>query len=146
MRGSGVDVAALEIGASVWGREGVDAENVGRLTLNVDEEPIATVGFLGVTANASVENLEGVCATDFGVGGSIPKVGGGRRASDVGVRGEKGARGETERDCDRDPGGGIVAIRVGRVPLGVLTVRGRGLSRSEDLLRIGEVTCSTCRM
>ncbi len=145
VRGGGVSGAALGMGGSVRGRDGVDAENVGSLTPNAREEAFATVGFLGVV-NSSAEDLEGECAGGFDGGGSVPKVGGGWYTTEVGVRGEMGARGEIERDCDCDSKGGSVVTRVGRVPVGVLTVRGRGLSRSEGLISRGGVTCSTCCM
>lgn len=126
----------------------MDAENVGSLMPNAKEEEFATVDLLGVMVNASEEDLEGECAGDFDGGGSVMKVGRGWCTSEVGVRRQLRGRGETNCDCGCgcDPGGGSVVTRVGCVPVGVLTVRGRELSRSEGLLTGGGVTCSTCCM
>src|ERR1700744_6000913 len=125
VRGGGVSGVTLEGGCSVRGRDGVDAENVGSLTPNAREEEFASVDFWGVMVNASEEDLEGECAGYSDGSGSVTKVGGGWCTFEVGVRLGIGGRGETERECDCDPGGGSVVTRVGCVPVGVLTVRGR---------------------
>jgi hypothetical protein len=142
-----VSGVTLDMGGSVRGRDGVDTKKVGSLTPNARGEAFetVTVGFLGVTVNASADDLEEEYIGDFDGKGSVTKVGRGWCTSEVGVRGVIGGRGETELDCDCDPGRGSVVTRVGRVP-GVLTVRGRELSRSEDLLSGRGMTCSTCCM
>ena len=137
---------AWEVGGSVRGRDGVDAEKVGSLTPNAREEEFATLDFLGVMVNASEEDLEEERAGDFDGGGSVMMVGGGWCTSEVGVRSQLRGREETGCGCTCNPGDGSVVTGVGYVPVGVLTVRGRELSRSEGLLSGGGVTCSTCWM
>lgn len=109
--------------ASGRGRDGVDAEKVGSLTLNAGDEALATAGFLGVVG-AGVDGLE-VGSLDGE--GSLANASGGKRAPKFGVRGETGGGGETGL-------GGNVVARVGWVPVGVLRVRDREASRSKDIL------------
>ncbi|SRR6266851_4879880 len=143
MRRCEVSGVTFGVEASSPGRDGVGAENVGCLTPDAGDEVPTIAGFLGVI-NAGADGLEGGSVGDFSKDDLLPKVGGGERASKFGLRGTRG-RGEPGRDCGGNVGGGSVVERVGWVPAGVLTVRGRGASCSEEgLLTCVDVTCSTC--
>lgn len=144
VRRCGVCGIALGVETSGRGRDGVGAENVGSLTLNAGDDVLAAGDFLGVV-NVGVDNLEEGSVGDFAMGGLLSKAAGGERTSRFGLREGTRKRGETGRDCDCNAGGGSVAVRVGWVPVGVLTVRDRGTSRSREGLLAGvDATCSTC--
>jgi hypothetical protein len=125
----GVSGAAFGVeGASGRGRDGVEAEKVGSLTLNAGEEAFGTAGFLGVG-----DLGERCLAGDFD--SSQAKAGGGEHAPGFGVRGEAGVCGEIGRDSDCNAGGENVVARLGvGTPVGVFTVRDKEASRSKENL------------
>jgi len=105
---------------------GVDVENVESLTPNVGNEALGIADLFGVL-NADVVNFEERKLGDFEGGKSLSKAAG-PCAPEFGLGGGMRARGEAGRED------GYIVARVGLVPLGVLTVRGRGTSRSRDAL------------
>lgn len=107
---------------------GVDAEKVESLTPNAGDEEFGIADLLGVMS-AGVDDFEGRPG-DFEREELLLKTGGGRCASKFGLRDGMRARGDGGREDGR------VVARVGGVPLGVLTVLGRGTSRSEDVLLV----------
>ena len=126
----------------------MDAENVGGLAPDAGDEALAVAGFLGVI-NVGSDDLEGGSVGDFSKSKLLPEVGGGERASKSGLRDGIRPCGDPERTRDDGIGGGSVVGRARRVSvgLGVLTVCGRGASRSgEGLVACVDVTFSICCM
>jgi hypothetical protein len=108
----------------------VDVENVESLTPNIGDDALGVADLVGVM-NAVVDDFEEGRLGDFERGKFfklLSKAGGVRRASKFGLRGGMRARGDAGR------GDGRAVACVGWVPLGVLMVRGRGTSRSKDVL------------
>jgi hypothetical protein len=103
----------------------VDVENVESFTPNAGDEALGVADLVGVM-NAVVDDFEEGRLGDLERG--MSKADGVRCASKFGLRGGMRARGDTGR------GDGRAVACVGWVPLGVLMVRGRGISRSKDVL------------
>jgi hypothetical protein len=108
---------------------GVDVENVESLTPNAGDEGLGIADLFG-GLNAGVDDFEEGRLGDFEREESLPKAGRGPCASKFGLRGGIRARGDAGRED------GCIVARVGWVPLGVLTVRGRGTSGSKDALLV----------
>lgn len=101
----------------------MDVENVECLTPNAGDDALGVADLVGVM-NVVVDIFEGRLGDFEG----LSKAGGARSASKFGLRGGMRARG------DAGEGDGRTVACVGWVPLGVLMVRGRGTSRSKDVL------------
>lgn len=100
-------------------------ENVESFTPNAGDEALGVADLVGVM-NAVVDDFEEGRLGDLERGKSLSKADGVRCASKFGLRGGMRARGDTGR------GDGRAVACVGWIPLGVLIVRGRGISRSKD--------------
>ena len=105
----------------------MDVETVESLTPNIGDDALGVVDLVGVM-NVVVDDFEEGRLGDFEREKSLSKAGGVRCASKFGLRGGIRARG------DAGWGDGRAVACVGWVPLGVLMVRGRGTSRSKDVL------------
>jgi hypothetical protein len=131
VRCCGVSEVALGLEAS-----GVDEENVESLTPNAGDVEFGIADLLGVMS-AGVDDFEGRLG-NFEREELLPNAGGDLCASKFGLRGGMRALGDGGRED------GCVVARVGWVPLGVLTVLGRGTSRSKNVLLVRlDSTCST---
>lgn len=102
----------------------MDVENVECLTPNAGDEDFGIVGVM----STGVDDFGKGRLGDFEIEELLSKTGGGPFASKFGLRGGMRARGDGGRED------GCVVERVGCVPLGVLTVLGRGTSRSKGAL------------
>jgi hypothetical protein len=107
---------------------GVDVETVESLTPNAVDEEFGVADLLGVMSTG-VDDFEGRLGK-FEREELLPNAGGGLCASKFGLRGGMRARGDGGREDQ------CVVARVGWVSLGVLTVLGRGTSRSKDVLLV----------
>ena len=114
----------------------MDVENEESLTPNPGDEALGIADLFGVM-DAGEDDSEGRIG-DFERGEALSKAAGTPCASEFGLRGGIRARGDAGRDD------GCIEARAVRVPLGVLTVRGRGTSCSKDALLVSvDETCST---
>ena len=106
----------------------MDGENVESLTPNAGDEALGIADLFGVM-DAGKDDFEGRI-DNFERGETLSKAAGALCASKFGLRGGMRARGDAGRED------GCIEARVARVPLGVLTVRGRGTSCSKNGLLV----------
>jgi hypothetical protein len=124
VRCCGVSGVALGLETS-----GVDVETVESLKPKAGDEALGIVDLFGVL-DAGVDDFKEGILGGFERGKSLSKAGGGPCAPRFRLGGGMRARGDAGRED------GCIIARVGLVPLGVLTVRGRGTSRSRDALLV----------